>query len=404
MDSGFNTTSPTNASASTTNTRKRKSEEEFSFNVLPSEILMHIFSMTGLEHKSWIDEEDYSNRVNDISLVCKQWYQLSREPLLWENYPMELREKEFPKKVEKLVDPKFTKINSLYFVGSGRPPSIAPHYAHLVFGGYQSCLECFSVISKLSESEKFNLAQISKSLTSLRFKKYYMKEDVLQRICNLPKLKSLNNWIPSFDPETTFRCITKLTTLEYLKFDFPFTFRNYPNTDYLLYLRELSNLDRLDFDDLPLSENLSHLVKLTKLRVLKFHNLLQATPVFFEGLSTLTQIQKLTLESDDRFFDFAHTLSQPLPKLTRLKLRLRIPSEQFIFFLTPFLPSLEYIHFHGGPYTFLSRNQIEEMVLLAPHVHTVELKCQGITQEDVEELQKKFNDKVKFESSEFYPY
>eukprot|EP01112_Ceratiomyxa_fruticulosa_P010829 TRINITY_DN2878_c0_g1_i2.p1 TRINITY_DN2878_c0_g1~~TRINITY_DN2878_c0_g1_i2.p1 ORF type:complete len:340 (-),score=31.13 TRINITY_DN2878_c0_g1_i2:211-1230(-) len=321
-------------------------------NFLPSEVLVHIMCFV---FKDDLFEEEYEKRAGDISLVCKQWQQLSHDPSVWEDYPMTLDEDNFfPQKIKKLVHPKFSRIRELFFLGGMYPP----HYTHIVFSCFQGCSNCSLLVNTFSESERSNLAQMLKSIKRLTFSGYLINNYVFQSVCNLPKLEELEIHEPVFKSGLSFQSITKLTTLKCLKFQFPSGVNNY-----LLLFSELPNLKRIELTGLPLRENISLLAKLTKLKVLKFFSLDFIDHVFIDKLSTLTQIQTLTIECSYTPFDYSYTLSQPLPKLTKLTIDAPIPAEHFISFLTPFLPKLEYICVRGGrDLPALSRPQIEEMI------------------------------------------
>eukprot|EP01112_Ceratiomyxa_fruticulosa_P008179 TRINITY_DN2112_c0_g1_i1.p1 TRINITY_DN2112_c0_g1~~TRINITY_DN2112_c0_g1_i1.p1 ORF type:complete len:282 (-),score=26.04 TRINITY_DN2112_c0_g1_i1:12-857(-) len=269
------------ASTTTANPRKRRLEDfRLNINFLPSEIIVHIFSFLKVERPK---DHDYWNQLSQLiclSLVCKQWNVLSQEPSLWEHYLMELEESKFPEQIKKLVDPKFSRISSLFFVGIGHS-SLPPHYAHLVLGGYQGCSECLSVFNKLSEGERFNLTQITKSVTMLGLTKYKIDEDVFRGICSL-KLNEMDIRSSVFDPNISFKSITQLTALKYMRVDFSQS-PNITNNSIFLYLSGLPNLTRLDIIGLPPNENenISYLSKLFFLHYYHYYCYLSFFPDLF---------------------------------------------------------------------------------------------------------------------------
>eukprot|EP01112_Ceratiomyxa_fruticulosa_P015695 TRINITY_DN4654_c0_g1_i1.p1 TRINITY_DN4654_c0_g1~~TRINITY_DN4654_c0_g1_i1.p1 ORF type:complete len:409 (+),score=44.08 TRINITY_DN4654_c0_g1_i1:532-1758(+) len=400
MDIDSNATIALSASGSTTNTRKRKFEVDFCFDisVLPSEILVHIFSMVvynilGIE--LW-----YFKEVIAVSLVCKQWNLLCLEPSVWEHYPIFLDEKDFPQKVKKLLDPRFSRVSQLNFYG-GRFFSSC-HYTHLIFE-MQECLVCTSMFAQFSESQRFNVAQITDSITKLIFCHYHINESFFQGVRKLSKLNDLSISMSTFDPTASFQvfqCIAKLTTLKRLCLHFDFKDMA-KNNDCLSHLTKLINLETFDLAYLPQHEygNIFQLTKLPKLSVLKLYYLRNLDREFFEGLSALSQLHTLFLEYqnfDEEKFDFSHTLSQPLPELTHLTIEATIPAKQFISFLTPFLPKLESINVESED--AVKKEHILEMVLLSPYVRTVELNCEGVTPVDLDDLRKMFGGKVTFKN------
>eukprot|EP01112_Ceratiomyxa_fruticulosa_P023368 TRINITY_DN88_c0_g1_i4.p1 TRINITY_DN88_c0_g1~~TRINITY_DN88_c0_g1_i4.p1 ORF type:complete len:402 (+),score=62.37 TRINITY_DN88_c0_g1_i4:195-1400(+) len=397
MDSESNTTTATNASSRTTNTRKRKLSEEFCFNninVLPSEILVHIFSMTRVKQKRWFEIEEISyKRVIAVSLVCKQWNLLCLEPSLWKHYILTLKQEEYPKDVKKMVNPKFSRIYQLNF--HDNRSYLTPHYAHLIFGS-QGCSECTSMLAQLSESQRSNLTLIFNSVTKLEFKGYFIQEHIFQGVCTLPKLTDLYIFDPTFHPNISFETVANLTTLKRLFFDFENN-ADPSRRNLLAYLSKLPYLEELGFFGLPENENanISHLAKLPKLKVLKLESLCNMDQVFFQSLSTLTQIETLFIEYIEDS-DFSHTLNQPLPKLTHFTIQAPIPSERFTPFLTPFLPKLEYISVIGEDSVL--KEHILEMISLSPFLRTVDLKCMGVSEADLYDLRKLFEGKVTFKN------
>eukprot|EP01112_Ceratiomyxa_fruticulosa_P009518 TRINITY_DN2484_c0_g1_i1.p1 TRINITY_DN2484_c0_g1~~TRINITY_DN2484_c0_g1_i1.p1 ORF type:complete len:396 (-),score=30.00 TRINITY_DN2484_c0_g1_i1:279-1466(-) len=367
--------------------------------MLPSEMLVHIFS------KMWGSSEGeeeylYFTHLMHISLVCKRWNELCQEPLLWKYYSIELNEGEFPQisrkllnpNFQKLLNPKFSRINTLKFVGC-KPRLLPPHYVHIFFG-CQGCSQCSPLVRYIEENErfKFNLTQIHKSLTELEFINYIIDDKVFRSIRNLPSLQNLYIFASHFRPNTSFQYITQVTQLKHLTFEFN-DHENFPD-NLLLSFSQLSNLERLEVIDIPSSENISHLSKLIKLRDLRFRGFTMIDQHFSEGLSTLTQIKTLLFENG--LGDFEHTLTQPLPNLTSLYIRANITCDEFILFLTPFLPSLRKIYFEGAIQTVLSRKHIEEIISLAPHIKKVSLICKGITQNVLGELNRVYEGRILF--------
>eukprot|EP01112_Ceratiomyxa_fruticulosa_P007888 TRINITY_DN2055_c0_g3_i1.p1 TRINITY_DN2055_c0_g3~~TRINITY_DN2055_c0_g3_i1.p1 ORF type:complete len:393 (-),score=50.90 TRINITY_DN2055_c0_g3_i1:131-1309(-) len=389
MSSGLNATK-TNTSGTQDHTRQRKSSPEaFSIMDLPSEIIVYIFSHLDL---CWYGHHQY--HLTDVaSLVCKQWYQLSLEPSLWQEYNMQLDEVLFPKEIKKLVKPKYSKVQLLEFHGDMGNSSSA-HYAHIIFGMYQKCAKCSFVASQLTETQLVNIAQILKNTTELAFVDYPVEDSIFPEICNLSLLSYLSLSGPYYDMDTSLKYLPKISTLKNLTFGFPIDFDE-SEDNYLERISVLTNLEKLDFLHFPLHEDISHLSKLSKLNTLRFWSLYNIDEAFFVGLSAVTQMQSLFLQIESDF-EFEHTLIQPLPKLSEFTLHGDIPSEQFIPFLTPFLPNLETIFFQGGVNTILSRFQIEEMISLAPRLRTAVLRCRRISTEEWLYLWGKYKGKVEF--------
>eukprot|EP01112_Ceratiomyxa_fruticulosa_P019184 TRINITY_DN623_c0_g2_i10.p1 TRINITY_DN623_c0_g2~~TRINITY_DN623_c0_g2_i10.p1 ORF type:complete len:406 (+),score=27.96 TRINITY_DN623_c0_g2_i10:248-1465(+) len=380
------------ASANTsTNTRKRKWETDFhlEINDLPSEVLLHILSYLHVD--DICNYHIYLYQLIDISLVCRKWHGLSQEPSLWEYYPMYLDEEKFPEELGKLVNPKLNRIHSVYFTGTRTSP-FSPHYAHIIFAS-QECSDCSAMVNQLSESERFNLTQIRKSIKTLDFTQYIVKKDLFEAICRLPKLKHLDIRLSTFQLEGSFHHITKLTALDYLGIDFAFD-RTIYSGNLFSHLSELTNLTRLELTRLPLGENLSILSKLPKLRDLRILGPIMFPHIFLETLSTMTQIEALNLGYVLR--NYEQTISKPLPNLRSMHLSANLSSQRFIPFLIPFLASLRDISFTGGRDTVLSREQISEMVRLAPRIDWVSVQCKGIKQDDLDELKEMFQGRVSF--------
>eukprot|EP01112_Ceratiomyxa_fruticulosa_P015028 TRINITY_DN4371_c0_g4_i3.p1 TRINITY_DN4371_c0_g4~~TRINITY_DN4371_c0_g4_i3.p1 ORF type:complete len:415 (-),score=62.92 TRINITY_DN4371_c0_g4_i3:144-1388(-) len=387
----------TNSNSTTNNTRKRKlslsnSRSLFNIDVIPSEILVHIFSHLGFFGDGY-------RYLTAVELVCKRWHQLCVEPSVWESISLSLLPQCFPQNVKKLLNPKFSKVHSLQF-GSEDTPWRYNHFLHLVFD-FQNCSQCLETVSQLSERERLQLASILHHITNLKFAYCLIEtkfESILNAVCNLPKLKSLNILDRTFVGQH-FEHITNLApTLKNLEFSFK---RYHYSSRELMHLQQVSsltNLETLEMRHFPSSEDLSLLTKLSKLKVLKFDCLSGINQVFFERLSTLTQISTLGLHFGDswRKFKFEHTLSQPLPKLKELAIFDILP-ERFIAFLTPFLFNLEEILFEDLQLK-VSISQIEEMISLSPHLRKVIFNCKEITQIDRRRLTEKYQGRITFQN------
>eukprot|EP01112_Ceratiomyxa_fruticulosa_P013232 TRINITY_DN3706_c0_g1_i3.p1 TRINITY_DN3706_c0_g1~~TRINITY_DN3706_c0_g1_i3.p1 ORF type:complete len:135 (+),score=24.63 TRINITY_DN3706_c0_g1_i3:183-587(+) len=104
----------------TNNTRKRKlslsSSPLFNIDAFPSEILVHIFSMTVTSpHRRRWEENDIFEQLTTLSLVCKRWSLLSSEPSIWKYCTLTLEEDTFPENLKILVHPKFCNIHSFEY-------------------------------------------------------------------------------------------------------------------------------------------------------------------------------------------------------------------------------------------------------------------------------------------------
>eukprot|EP01112_Ceratiomyxa_fruticulosa_P015025 TRINITY_DN4371_c0_g2_i3.p1 TRINITY_DN4371_c0_g2~~TRINITY_DN4371_c0_g2_i3.p1 ORF type:complete len:389 (+),score=58.67 TRINITY_DN4371_c0_g2_i3:106-1272(+) len=377
------------SNSTTSDTRKRKlSVSCFNINILPSEIMVLILSKLRSPHIVLDEDYRFFEQIEDISLVCKWWRQLSVEPTVWSDYTIYLKEETFPRDLKKLVMPKFSRVHSLKLYGG---KSDSSHYADIVFGLYQYCHDCLLKVNRLTENERLQLIHLSKNITKLALGNYHIENDVLQAICSLPKLERLSIWNATFDREPSFENIAKLNALKYFKY----CYQDYEYYRLLPFFSDLENLETLELVYFPIIEDVSLLAKLTKLKVLEFHYLHDNSETFFSRLSTLTQIQTLYLNVDHMCedFDYAHTLTNSLPQLKELTIQAPIPAKQFTSFLTPFLANLEFISIEDD----ITSSHIESLVLLSPHLHTVVLHCRGITYTDVKQLTEKYERKIKFE-------
>eukprot|EP01112_Ceratiomyxa_fruticulosa_P019185 TRINITY_DN623_c0_g2_i6.p1 TRINITY_DN623_c0_g2~~TRINITY_DN623_c0_g2_i6.p1 ORF type:complete len:208 (+),score=21.25 TRINITY_DN623_c0_g2_i6:356-979(+) len=195
------------ASANTSTNTTNAMELDGNFGLLPPEIIAHIFSLMETHY----DGRNFYNHwrlLENISLVSKQWYQLGQEPSLWESLLLDLKEEKFPEEVKKLVNSKFSRVNSFFIVGTAPHLLNLPHYAHVIFGG-QSCSKCFSLVSKLSETECYNLAQISKSITTLGFFKYTIDKDVFRNAKERFGLDRMKNQTANARVKSALLCVAK---------------------------------------------------------------------------------------------------------------------------------------------------------------------------------------------------
>eukprot|EP01112_Ceratiomyxa_fruticulosa_P023684 TRINITY_DN916_c0_g2_i4.p1 TRINITY_DN916_c0_g2~~TRINITY_DN916_c0_g2_i4.p1 ORF type:complete len:463 (-),score=90.87 TRINITY_DN916_c0_g2_i4:100-1488(-) len=378
---------PTMDANTTTTARKRKLETEYCPNigVLPGEILVQIFSRLGTEDVVDTSDYFYFDNLVRVSLVCKQWNNLTQESSLWEKYCLHLDESKFPEDVKKLVDQKYSKIEYLHF--SNKKGKVSPHLSHVFFGS-QGCSQCSAMVSQFSASERFNLDQISQRLSRLAFdNNYILEEEVFQAICSLPKVKELDIFSTSFEPKECLRHITNLTSLEGLGFDFKGN-----QDDVLLSIiweGGLANLKRFDFLN-PRDQDLSFLSKMPKLENLSVSSPIEVNQFFAEGLSSLTKLKRITF-GGELYGDFVNTLSQPLPNLTSLLVRMDVDEYLLIHFMEPFLPSLEYLSFTGG---YEDRKDIEKLILLAPRLKEIYICCDDLTNADILELRRKYAGRI----------